>query len=171
MRLTFLLAVVVFAASAVRADEAKKAEEAEPENGISVRLLSGFADEPGAEVNVIFGAGVAYERDFFDNLVAVEFALEALAEPDATNLVAELVVEKPIEINDSLGLYLGAGPSAGVHVKDARIIPGGGGLALIGGEWFIAGGFEIFLELDTAFLYFERPVVEADLGLGALYRF
>lgn len=173
MRPILLLAVVACAPAFADVVEEKAAEAKEEatENGVSFRVLGGGANEPGVESNVIVGAGVAYERDFFDNLIAVELALEGLVSPDSQALVVEAVIEKPIELNDSLGLYVGAGPTVGLHLKDDRALPGAGGLALIGGEWFIAGGFEVFLELDTAFLYFDRPVVEADLGLGALYRF
>lgn len=167
-----LLSVIVAAAlsSTARADESTpEAPAEEPENGISARLLGGVAD--AGDSQPLVGLGVAYERDFFDNLIAVEVALEGLATPESQVVVAELVLEKPIELNDDFGFYFGGGPTVGVEFVDGRITPGGGGLALVGVEWFIAGGLEVFVELDTAVLVFSEPDIEADLGLGVLYRF
>lgn len=151
------------------ADEAA----AEPENGVSARLLFGAAHIEGDKQSTrpLVGVGLAYERNFFENLIAVELALEALTTDEAQSYVAELVFEKPLELNDTIGLYFGGGPTIGVDVAGDRFVPGAGGLALIGGEWFFGGGLEAFVELDAAFFYFDDLVVEADVGTGLLYRF
>jgi hypothetical protein len=149
------------------------ATEAEPQNGVSARLLLGAAHIEGDKQSTrpLVGVGLAYERNFFENLIAVELALEALTTDNAQSYVAELVFEKPLELNDTIGVYFGGGPTIGVDVDGDRFVPGAGGLALIGGEWFFGGGLEAFVELDAAFFYFDEVVVEADVGTGLLYRF
>ena len=80
-------------------------------------------------------------------------------------------MEKPIELSDVVGVYFGGGPTAGLHVAEGKPIAGAGGLAMVGAELLVGGGVEVFVELDAAFLYFDRPVLETDLGAGVLYRF
>jgi hypothetical protein len=58
------------------------------------------------------------------------------------------------------------------HVHETgRVAPGWGGLVLWGFEYDLGGGFEVFAELDTALLWVEEPVLEADVGTGVMYRF
>ena len=48
---------------------------------------------------------------------------------------------------------------------------GWGGLALIGTEYALGGGFEVFAELDLALILLDEPELEADVGTGVMYRF
>lgn len=153
------------------ADGVDDEEKGEPDNGVSARVLFGGVHAGGDELPLV-GVGVAYERDFFDQLIAVELALEGLTSPRAQALLAEIVVEKPIELGESFGVYLGFGPTAGLHVEGAKTDFAVGGLALFGGEVVVSGGLELFVELDSAVLFVDgAPVLEADVGTGVLYRF
>ncbi len=143
----------------------------EPEHGVSARLLFGGVSVPDEGDFPLVGVGVAYERDFFENLIAVEFALEGLVSPVAQAVLCEVVIEKPIEVKDGVGVYLGGGPTIALHIVDGKPVPGAGGLALFGVEAVVTGGLEVFVELDAAILLFDQPVLEADVGTGVLYRF
>lgn len=148
-------------------DEADKGE-----NGIAIRVLGGGSHVGAAEVTEpLVGVGIAYERAFFDDLIAVEIALEALTTPVSSGGVVELVVEKPVELSDDVGFYFGAGPTFGVESEEGRFFSGVGGLGLVGVEWRLVGDLHAFAELDTAFFLYAEPVVESDLGLGLQYRF
>ncbi len=152
-------------------NEAANDDEAVPENGVSARVLFGGGHDDDEGSFLLAGVGVACERDFYDNLVAVEFALEGLSSPTVQTLVVEVVVEKPIELTETVGVYLGAGPTLGVHLRNGRPTPGAGGLAVFGVEAIVVGDLEVFAELDSAFFYFDGVEFEADVGTGVLYRF
>ena len=145
--------------------------EAETDNGISARVLAGATAVDHGQA--LFGLGVAYERDVAHGLLAVEVALEGLTSADASAVLVELVLEKPIELSDGVGLYFGGGPTLAWHIPAASHRPqmGWGGLALIGTEFEIGGGFEVFVELDVALLLLDDPELEADVGTGVMYRF
>jgi len=145
--------------------------EAETDNGISARVLAGATAVDHGQA--LFGLGVAYERDVAHGLLAVEVALEGLTSADASAVLLELVLEKPIELTDSIGLYFGGGPTLAWHIPVAthRTQMGWGGLALIGTEFEIGGGFEVFVELDVALILLDEPELEADVGTGVMYRF
>ncbi|MDP2341928.1 MAG: hypothetical protein Q8O67_13300 [Deltaproteobacteria bacterium] len=144
--------------------------ESEPMNGISGRLLMGGASVPEEGSFPFVGLGVAYERELY-GLLALELALEGVVSPVSQAYLLEAVIEKPIEINDAVGFYFGGGPTVGLHVVDGRPLAGAGGLAMAGVELFLGAGMEIFIEVDTAVIYFDRPIVEFDVGTGVLYRF
>lgn len=145
--------------------------EAETDNGLSARVLAGATAVDHGQP--LFGLGVAYERDVAHGLLAVEVALEGLTSADASAVLVELVLEKPIELSDGVGLYFGGGPTLAWHIPAAshRTQVGWGGLALIGTEFALGGGFEVFVELDVALLLLDEPELEADVGTGVMYRF
>lgn len=144
--------------------------EIETDNGVSARLLAGTAelDHDGE----IFGVGVAYERDLFHGLVAVEIAAEVLFSGADQILLIEAVVEKPIPITDEFTFYFGGGPTVLAHAfENGHTQPGWGGLVLWGVEYDLGAGFEVFAEVDTALFWIHAPVLEADVGTGVMYRF
>lgn len=151
-------------------DDDEPAERPETQNGVSGRLLFGSVLISDEGALPLVGLGVAYERELF-GLLALELALEGIASPKAQAVLFELVVEKPVELNDTFGVYFGGGPTVGLHVVDGKPLAGAGGLAMGGVEIFLAHGLEIFVELDAALLYFNEPILEADVGTGVLYRF
>ncbi len=158
------------AGAAADGDVDEKEQEAATENGVSARVLAGGA---GVEGGIpMLGVGVAYEREVAEGLMAVELALEGFTAPDGSALLFEVVFEKPIELNDAVDVYFGGGPTVVYHVpKRGQAILGWGGLVLIGTEFAIAGGFAVFVELDTAVVMLNKPVIEADVGTGVMYRF
>lgn len=144
--------------------------EVHTDNGVSVRLLAGTAelDHDGE----IFGAGIAYERDLFHGLIAVEVAAEVMVSGGDQILLLELVAEKPIALTDHATFYFGGGPTVLAHAfENGHTQPGWGGLALWGIEYDLGAGFEVFAELDTALFWVHAPVLEADVGTGVMYRF
>lgn len=145
--------------------------EAETDNGISARILAGATAVDHGQA--LFGLGVAYERDIAHGLLAIELAVEGLTSADASAVLLELVLEKPIELSDNVGLYFGGGPTLAWHIPVAshRTQMGWGGLALIGTEYALGGGFEVFAELDLALILLDEPELEADVGTGVMYRF
>ncbi len=145
-------------------------DDDEPENGVSARLLLGSSLLPDEGTLPLVGAGVAYKRELY-GLVGVEVALEGVASPVGQAYLIEMLAEKPIEVNDVVGLYFGGGPTVALQVEDGKLVPGAGGLAMGGVEFFVSSGIEVFVELDAAVLLFERPELETDLGTGVLYRF
>lgn len=144
--------------------------EGETTHGISARVLFGAAGvRHGAPM---VGAGVAYERDVADGLLALEVAFEVLSSPEAHAALLEFVAEKPIEVTDDIGIYFGGGPTIGYHAPlHTRAEVAWGAIGLIGVEYFLGLGFEVFVELDTALLMLPHPIVEADVGTGVMYRF
>lgn len=144
--------------------------EVETDNGVSARLIGGVSAL--AEKGIVAGAGVAYERDFFHGLLAVELAGEVLFHKGDSTWLLEAVVEKPVAINDTLTLYFGGGPTVLAHVfENGRTVPGWGGLALGGVEMEVGAGFEVFAETDLALIWIGAPVLEVDVGTGVMYRF
>jgi hypothetical protein len=159
------------AAYADRHGGASRAQKIETENAISGRLLGGVLNVDGRTFQM-WGAGLAFERIIGDGILAVEFAVEVLTSADATAFPIELVIEKPIELNESVELYFGAGPILVPHIVDGRFEMGAGAITVFGAEWEILGPLATFLELDTAVVFLDgRPILEADLGTGLIYRF
>ena len=143
--------------------------EIDTDNGISARIIGGVAPESDAP---LFGVGVAYERDFFHCIIAVEWAFEALTTNGDNVLLFEMVIEKPVELSEDVALYFGGGPTLLVHApKRGQVQPGWGGLSLVGVEYDLGAGFDVFVELDTALFFLDKPVVEADVGTGVMWRF
>jgi hypothetical protein len=144
--------------------------EVETDNGVSARLIGGVSAL--AEKGIVAGAGVAYERDFFHGLIAVELAGEVLFHNSDSTWLLEAVVEKPVAINDTLTAYFGGGPTVLVHTfESGRTVPGWGGLTLAGVEAEVGGGFEVFAETDLALIWIGAPVLEIDVGTGVMFRF
>jgi hypothetical protein len=144
--------------------------EVHTDNGISVRVLGGVSAL--SHKGIIAGGGVAYERDLFHGLLAFELAGEYLLDGADQVLLLEPIIEKPIALDDHWTLYFGGGPALVAHIfENGRIAPGWGGLVLTGIEVDLGGGVELFAELDTALLWIDEPVLEADVGTGVMYRF
>ena len=142
------------------------------ENGVSGRVLAGAAGLENGSAGMIFGVGVAYEHDFADGAIAVEVASEGIVAPEGTAVLAEVIVEKPVELAEGIGLYFGAGPAATLHVGEGEAKFGPGGLGLFGIEVEVVEHFEVFAEFDSAvFLIDAIPEFEADIGTGVMYRF
>ena len=149
----------------------RETHEQHTDNGVSARLLVGRAVVADEHVPLA-GVGVAYERDFMHSLVAIEAAVEWLAEPDGSALFVELIVEKPIPVTDRSTLYVGGGPAFVEHLPAHHAAtPGVGALMLVGLETVVVDHWEVFVELDTAFVYADHPVVETDVGAGVMWRF
>lgn len=144
--------------------------EVDTDNGLSARLLAGTAELEGD--GALFGVGIAYERDFFHGIVAVEWAVEAFTTDGDNVLLFEMVLEKPVELTEDLAFYFGGGPTALLHAfENGHVQPGWGGLVLAGVEYDLGAGFEVFVEMDTALFYVLGPVLEADVGTGVMWRF
>ena len=144
--------------------------EIHTDNGISARVLAGTAelDHDGE----IFGFGVAYERDLFHGLVAVELAAEVMVSGGDQIVLLELALEKPVALSDHVTFYFGGGPTVLAHAfENGHTQPGWGGLVLWGIEYDLGAGFEVFAEVDTALFWVHAPVLEADVGTGVMYRF
>ncbi len=144
--------------------------EIDTDNGISARFLAGTAALEGD--GALAGVGIAYERDLFHGLIAIEWAVEAFTSDGDNVLLLEMVLEKPVELTEELALYFGGGPTVLMHAfENGHVQPGWGGLTLIGLEYDLGGGFEVFAELDTALFYVRGPILEADAGTGVMWRF
>lgn len=144
--------------------------EIDTDNGISARFLAGTAALEGD--GALAGVGVAYERDLFHGMVAIEWAVEAFTSDGDNVLLLEMVLEKPVELTEELALYFGGGPTLLMHAfENGHVQPGWGGLTLIGLEYDLGGGFEVFAELDTALFFVRGPILEADAGTGVMWRF
>ena len=98
--------------------------------------------------------------------------MEGLAGKDRSVGLGEAVIEKEVALSDGAGLYFGGGGIGALRVARAGLVAGVGALTMIGVELELAGGLEVFVELDGAVLWMERAVeLEADLGTGVLSRF
>jgi hypothetical protein len=140
------------------------------DNGVSARVL--FGASALSHKGTIVGGGVAYERDLFHGIIALELAGEFFVDGADHVFMFEPIVEKPVALTDDITLYFGGGPALVAHVHETgRVAPGWGGLVLWGFEYDLGAGFEVFAELDTALLWVEEPVLEADVGTGVMYRF
>ncbi len=144
--------------------------EIDTSNGLSARTLVGTAALAGA--GALYGVGVAYERDVFHGLLAIEFALEAFLGQDSTALLGEIVIEKPIEITDEVAIYFGGGIIGVAHVEEGKgPRPGFGALTMVGVEYEFTKDWELFVELDCALIAAPAPILEADIGAGVMWRF
>ena len=144
--------------------------EVHTDNGVSARVL--FGASALSHKGTIVGGGVAYERDLFHGIIALELAGEFFVDGADHVFMFESIVEKPVALTDDITLYFGGGPALVAHIRETgRVAPGWGGLALWGFEYDLGAGFEVFAELDTALLWVEEPVLEADVGTGVMYRF
>jgi hypothetical protein len=142
------------------------------ENGVSGRVLAGAEGLENGSAGMIFGGGVAYEHDFADGALAIEVASEGIVTPEGTAVLAEFLVEKPIELAEGFGVYFGAGPSATVHLGEGETKFAAGGLGLLGIEANVVDNVKVFAEFDSAvFLIDAVPEFEADVGTGVMFRF
>jgi hypothetical protein len=142
------------------------------DHGLSARALAGAVAVPGLGGSPLWGGGLAFEQDVAHGAIAIEVAVEAMWSADGGAALAELVVEKPIELGETVGLYVGGGPTAVLHVFGERVVPGWGGLALVGVEVVVIDDWEVFVELDAAALFADaRIALEADVGTGVMLRF
>jgi hypothetical protein len=154
------------------ATSAAAAREEAPNHGVSARVLLGGVVEAGADASGIVGGGVAYEYDLSDADVAFEFAVEGLAGTGRSVGLGEVVVEKEVALSDGAGLYFGGGGIGALRSGRGGVVAGLGALAMVGVELEVAGGLEVFVELDGAVLVMGRAVeFETDVGTGVLYRF